>query len=111
MRVTVTPADPDPATCDVVVRRPKSYIGFGVMFFAGTGAHNGAGWSGSHFNQKVFSEPPPSSYGSCSCVQVVAGAVLIRDQFGNGVGDISIDICRSDGGEVVFLFIILSKRV
>ena len=31
--------------------------------------------------------------------QVVAGAVLIRDQFGNGVGDILIDIRRSDGGE------------
>lgn len=33
--------------------------------------------------------------------QVVSGAVLIRDQFGNGVGDISIDIRRSDGGQVV----------
>lgn len=31
----------------------------------------------------------------------MTGAVLIRDQFGNGVGDISIVICRSDGGEVV----------
>ncbi len=33
--------------------------------------------------------------------QVVTGAVLIRDQFGNGVGDILIDIRRSDGGQVL----------
>ncbi len=38
-------------------------------------------------------------------MQVVTGAVLIRDQFGNGVGDILIDIRRSDGGQVAsFVF-------
>ena len=31
----------------------------------------------------------------------MTGAVLIRDQFGNGVGDIMIDIKRADGGEVI----------